>query len=213
MGEKPLRLCLVRHGETDWNREQRLQGWTDVPLNAEGLAQAEATAHELAGERFDAIYSSTLQRARATAEALARPHGLPLRLDQRLRERHLGELQGLLRAEIQALHPAVSALLQQRRPGYTPPGGENLTQFRARVEAWLAELVHAHAGQTVLAVSHGGVLDLVHRLASDGDFEAPRRVTLGNAALNWFVWRQERWSVEAMGLSDHLDQSLDERTV
>ena len=213
MGEKPLRLCLVRHGETDWNRAQRLQGWTDVPLNAEGQAQAAAAAQELASERFDAIYSSTLQRARATAEALARPHGLPLRLDERLRERHLGDLQGLLRADIQARHPEVNTLLQQRRPGYAPPGGENLPQFRARVQAWLADLVRAHAGQQVLAVSHGGVLDLVHRLATGGDFDAPRRVTLGNAALNWFVWRQERWWVEAMGLDDHLEQSLDERTV
>ncbi|WP_374435489.1 histidine phosphatase family protein [Inhella sp.] len=213
MGEKPLRLCLVRHGETDWNRAQRLQGWTDVPLNAEGRVQALAAAQELAGERFDAIYSSPLQRARATAEALAQPHGHALQLDERLRERHLGELQGLLKPEIEQRHPELARLMQQRRPSYAPPGGETLAQFRARVEAWLADLVQAHGGQTVLAVSHGGVLDLVHRLASDGDFDAPRRVTLGNAALNWFVWRQQRWWVEAMGLTEHLDQSLDERTV
>lgn len=213
MGERPLRLCLVRHGETDWNRAQRLQGWTDVPLNAQGQAQARAAAQELAGERFDAIWSSTLVRARATAEALADPHGLALQLDKRLRERHLGELQGLLKPEIERLHPELAQRMQQRRPDYAPPGGETLARFRARVEAWLADLVRAHGGHTVLAVSHGGVLDLVHRLASDGDFDAPRRVTLGNAALNWFVWRQQRWWVEAMGLTDHLDQSLDERTV
>ncbi|MFO1251958.1 MAG: histidine phosphatase family protein [Inhella sp.] len=213
MGEKPLRLCLVRHGETDWNRAQRLQGWTDVPLNAEGRAQALAAARELAGERFDACYSSPLQRARATAEALAQPHGHALRLDERLRERHLGELQGLLKAEIEARHPELARLMQQRRPGYAPPGGETLAQFRARVEAWLTDLTQAHAGQQVLAVSHGGVLDIVHRLATGGDFDAPRGVTLGNAALNWFVWRSQGWSVEAMGLDDHLDQSLDERTV
>lgn len=213
MGEKPLRLCLVRHGETDWNRAQRLQGWTDVPLNAQGHAQAQATAQELAGEHFDAIYASPLQRARSTAETLARPHGLPVRLDERLRERHLGALQGQHRAELAARWPAVQALLAQRRPNYVPPGGEALPEFLARVRAWLDELPARHAGQTLLVVSHGGVLDLLIRLASGQDFESPRAHALPNAALNWFVWRQPRWWIEAAGLDGHLQQSLDERSV
>lgn len=205
-----MRLCLVRHGETDWNRAHRIQGWTDIPLNATGLAQAAASAQALAGERFDAIYSSTLLRARVTAEHLAVPHGLPLRLDERLRERHLGALQGLDKAEIAAAYPEVQRHMAERRPHYEPPGGETLPQFRARVEAWLLDVVTQHPGQTLLAVSHGGVLDLVHRLATSGDFAAPRAVVLGNAALNWFVWREGRWQVEAMGLAQHLTHSADE---
>ena len=205
-----MRLCLVRHGETDWNRAHRIQGWTDIALNEEGLAQARASALELAPEHFDAIYSSTLLRARVTAEHLAAPHRLPLRLDERLRERHLGLLQGLCKREIAALYPEVHAFMAERRPQYQPPSGESLPRFRARVEAWLLELVTRHPGETVLAVSHGGVLDLVHRLASASGFESPRAVVLGNAALNWFVWRDERWWVEAMGLDGHLDRSADE---
>ena len=91
------RICLVRHGETAWNAERRLQGHIDIPLNPRGLSQAEATARSLAraGERFAALYSSDLQRARQTAEAVARAHGLAATHDARLRERHYGVLQGL----------------------------------------------------------------------------------------------------------------------
>lgn len=207
------RLCLVRHGETDWNRAHRIQGWTDVPLNATGLAQAEAAARELAGESFDQVYSSTLLRASRTAEILALPHGLGVDRDARLRERNLGLLQGLDRSEIAARHPEVHELMRGRRPDYQPPGGESLAQFRARIEDWLREIVVGHPGQQLLVVSHGGVLDLVYRLASGQGFDSPRAHPLPNAALNWFVWRGERWWVETMGLDGHLIQAEDDRGI
>jgi 2,3-bisphosphoglycerate-dependent phosphoglycerate mutase len=199
-----MRLCLVRHGETPWNAEARIQGWTDVPLNPIGVAQAQAAARELAGVAFDAIHASPLQRAHRTAEAIA--GGRPIHLDERLRERHFGELQGLTRGEIAAQHPEVHRLLNERRPGFQPPGGETVERFAARVRAALLDL----RGERVLVVAHGGVLDIAYRLATDGDLHAPRRFALPNAAINWLRGGKDRWHVEAWGLTDHLDDSKDD---
>ncbi|MBB5204055.1 putative phosphoglycerate mutase [Inhella inkyongensis] len=201
------RLCLVRHGETAWNAEARLQGWTDVPLNAEGEAQARAAAAELAGTRFDALFSSPLARARRTAELIAAaqaPGAAALQLDPRLRERHHGELQGLTRNEIALHSPAVHALLNARCPGYLPPGGESVEVFAARVHAALKDL--ARLGGTVLAVAHGGVLDMAYRLATDADLHSARQHALPNAAINWLVFSGGGWRVEAWGLTGHLER-------
>src|SRR5687768_16876002 len=96
-------LLLARHGETDWNRELRIQGSSDIALNDLGRDQARALAEELAELALDAIYSSDLRRARETAEAVAAQHGLDVRLDPRLRERAFGSWEGLTRADIVAL--------------------------------------------------------------------------------------------------------------
>ncbi len=204
----PLRLCLVRHGETDWNTEQRMQGWTDTPLNAHGLRQAQALAQALKGVRFDAIVSSPLQRALATAQAVAGDR--PIVLEPRLRERHHGDLQGLTRADMARLHPALHAALVAHRPDYLPPGGEDIETFAGRVQAALDDLHRAHAGRTVLAVAHGGVLDAAYRLATGQDWRSPRRRTLPNAAINWLVADAQGWRVEAFGQSAHLDAALDD---
>ncbi len=205
-----MRLCLVRHGETDWNVEGRLQGWTDIPLNATGEAQARAVATALAGTTFEAIYSSPLQRALATARAIA--GGRPIHQEPRLRERHFGELQGLTRGEIAASHPAVQAELNARRPGYQPPGGESLQQFAARVHGVLSELRQRHpGGQQLLLVAHGGVLDIAYRLASDQDLHSPRLHALPNAAINWLCSTPSGWRVERWGEDEHLrGQARDE---
>lgn len=204
-----MRICLIRHGETDWNAEQRLQGWTDIPLNATGEAQAQAVARELADTAFDAIYSSPLQRALRTAEAVAA--GRPITQEPRLRERHLGDLQGLTRGEIAARFPAVQAELNARSPGYQPPGGESLEDFAARVHGVLKSLRQRHhGGQQLLLVAHGGVLDIAYRMASDQDLHSPRLHALPNAAINWLRATPGGWQVEAWGLDGHLLHSRDE---
>lgn len=209
---RPVRLCLVRHGETAWNAEHRLQGWTDIALNAKGERQAQALAHELRGLAFDAIVSSPLQRAWRTAQpvAAARPQ-VPFLADERLRERHHGDWQGLTRDEIARRDPAQHALLQARCPGYQPPKGESVETFSARVAEALAALATAHAGRTVLAVAHGGVLDMVYRLATGQDLHSARRHPLPNAAINWLVADERGWRVEAWGLDAHLDTALDDQ--
>jgi 2,3-bisphosphoglycerate-dependent phosphoglycerate mutase len=193
-----MRLCLVRHGETPWNAEARVQGWTDIPLNRVGEAQARAAARELASVHFDAIHASPLQRARHTAELIA--PGRALQLDERLRERHFGALQGLTRSEIAAQHPQVHRMLNARRPGFQPPGGESVERFAARVRAALDSL----SGEQLLVVAHGGVLDMAYRLATDGDLHSPRQFALPNAAINWLRRINDRWQVEAWGLTGHL---------
>lgn len=205
------RLCLVRHGETAWNTERRLQGHTDIPLNAHGIAQAHATAASLARERFDAAYSSDLARARQTAEAIAGRCRLTPAFDDRLRERHYGAFQSLTYDEARARYPDAYHRFETRDPHFTlAEGGESLIQFAERVRATLETIAGRHPGGSVLIVTHGGVLDIVHRLATGKHLQAPRDFGIPNAALNWIAWDGRAWSLISWAEQRHLDQSLDE---
>lgn len=182
----PCRLCLIRHGETQWNTERRLQGQIDIPLNPTGIAQAEAAARSLEADRFSALYSSDLGRAAQTAAAITRRHGLPARLDERLRERHFGFFQGLTYDEAERRHPEFYKRFKARDPKLDPEqGGESLESFAARIAAVMSEIVAAHGGETVLIVTHGGVLDIVYRLSTGRPLQAPRDFLIPNAAFNW----------------------------
>jgi 2,3-bisphosphoglycerate-dependent phosphoglycerate mutase len=140
-------LLLARHGETDWNRELRIQGSSDIALNELGREQALALAEELADVPLDAIYASDLSRAQATAAAVAATHGLDVRLDARLRERSFGSWEGLTREDIAAF------------PEGSRHDGESDEEVRARVLEAVQEIARAHPGQQVLVVSHGGALN------------------------------------------------------
>ena len=144
-------LLLVRHGETDWNRERRWQGWADPPLNDTGRAQARALAEELGGTPFDAVYASDLRRASETAELLAEPHGVPVVLDPGLREIDVGSWSGLTHEEITA-----------RFPDGVRPDGETREQHVGRVLAAVERIARAHTGGRVLVVTHGGTLRALH---------------------------------------------------
>jgi broad specificity phosphatase PhoE len=143
-------LLLARHGETDWNRELRIQGHADPPLNDLGRRQAHELAERLAALELDALYSSDLRRARETAEIVATAHGLDVRLDPALREFDTGNWTGLTRDEILA-----------RFPGVERHDGETREQLSERVLAALRKIVAAHPGEQVLVVSHGGSLRAV----------------------------------------------------
>lgn len=153
------RLVLIRHGETDWNREGRYQGHTDVPLNATGRVQAAALAESQRGTPIDAIYTSDLQRARQTAETLAEVTGAPLFPDRRLREIAQGDWEGRLFADIERTHPDLLAR-RRREPRLTrPPGeGENVRDVWARLRPLIAEIHSRYAGSRVALVSHGAAL-------------------------------------------------------
>lgn len=148
-------LWLVRHGQTDWNVAGRYQGQRDIPLNAEGLAQAAALAAGLDGQRFAAIYSSDLMRARQTADALSAHTGLPVQLDARLREIHQGEWEGQYIREVVAVNPRArhDALVDPSQA--RAPGGESVLQVLERVSAAADEIAARHSGKRVLVVSHG----------------------------------------------------------
>ena len=149
------RLWLVRHGQTDWNLVGRFQGQADPPLNATGLRQARDLAARLDGAAYAALYSSDLLRARQTAAALAEHTGLAVRLDERLREVHHGEWDGLLVTEVQSRHADGWAERQRDPDVARPPGGETVVEVAERVAAALDDIARRHPGAEVLVVSHG----------------------------------------------------------
>ncbi|MCC4116495.1 histidine phosphatase family protein [Aromatoleum toluclasticum] len=211
MEVRPTRLCLVRHGETAWNVEHRLQGHLDVPLNPTGEAQALATAAGLATVHFAAVYCSDLQRARQTAVAITRDREGRVEFQPRLRERHYGVFQGLTYTEAEAHFPDDFRRFKQRDPHFTfPGGGESLTEFAGRVEHVLADLAATHHGEQVLIVTHGGVLDIVHRLAAGKALDAPRDFAIPNAALNWIEYDGTRWHLVSWADKRHLAAARDE---
>lgn len=207
----PTRFCLVRHGETDWNAAGRLQGHADIPLNDAGRAQAKAAARRLASHSFHAIYSSDLARALQTAADASARLGLDIAPRAALRERCLGAFQGLTHAEAQARYPADYARFRARDPDHAPPGeGESLHNFSARIEAAFTSLAEQRRGETLLVVTHGGVLDVVRRLATGQDLQAKRDFPLLNAALNWIERRDGRWILLSWGETAHLEAARDE---
>ncbi|HZV55156.1 MAG TPA: histidine phosphatase family protein [Rhodocyclaceae bacterium] len=204
------RICIVRHGETDWNVERRIQGHIDVPLNAAGRAQAGAAAAGLVGEDFHAAYSSDLDRAWQTAQALAAARGLEVRTATGLRERHYGVLQGLTAAEIAERYPDSHVRYLARDPEYKFTTGESLAAFAGRIVAAVNDLAAAHPGQTLLLVSHGGVLDICYRQATGRDLSSPRDFAIPNAALNWFEVGADGWRLLAWADRRHLERALEE---
>jgi len=205
------RLLIVRHGETDWNVAGRLQGQLDLPLNATGRTQAAQAAAALASEPLAAIYASDLARAWDTAAPIAATQGLAARPEPGLRERHFGHWQGATRAEIAGRSAQDAAHLKARTPDFTPSGGESLRTFAQRVQATVEALATRHAGQTLLLVTHGGVLDVLYRLAHGLALDAPRGWDVPNAGLNQLRWRDGRLWVEGWGDVDHLmDEARDE---
>jgi 2,3-bisphosphoglycerate-dependent phosphoglycerate mutase len=205
------RICLVRHGETDWNAERRLQGHLDVPLNATGLAQARATAANLAEERFAALYTSDLERARQTAAEAARVLKLEAAPEPLLRERRYGVFEGLTYDEAKARYPEDYRRFEERDPAFAfAAGGESLLTFAARIHGALESLAVRHRGEQILVVTHGGVLDIVHRLTSGKPLASARDFLIPNAALNWIEYSEQGWRLLAWAQQSHLAAARDE---
>ena len=208
--QRVTRLCMVRHGETAWNAEHRVQGQVDTPLNELGLAQARALAAALADERFDAAYSSDLSRARETAAPLARRLALPVRLDPGLRERHYGIFETLTYAEVRARFAADYARFDARDPDFDFRTGESLKAFQARCVSCVASLAARHGGQSVLVLTHGGVLEMVYRHATGRGLSSERDFRIPNAAINRIEVAAARWTVSGWADCAHLEGALDD---
>ena len=204
------RLCIVRHGETAWNAEHRVQGQLDVPLNAIGLAQASAAAKVLARESFDVIYSSDLQRARQTAEPAAGALGRKVLLERDLRERHYGIFERMTYAEVKVAHAAEYARFAARDPEFDFVSGESLNAFSRRSLAVLTKIAQAHAGQQVLVFTHGGVLDELYRHINGLPQRAARDFGIPNAGLNRVEFELSRWQILAWADVAHLEGALDD---
>lgn len=201
------RLILIRHGETAWNRERRMQGQTDTPLSDEGLVQARALGARMAAVRFAALYSSDLSRALETARPVAAATGHEIITDPRLRERAFGIFEGLTAAEIAARYPDELERFHSRDPDYVVPEGESARMFHARCLPCLADIAERHSGEDVVVVTHGLVLDAVYRAAHSMPPEAPRTVQLLNASVNVFARNGTDWRMESWGDVEHLQQS------
>ena len=206
------RIIAVRHGETAWNVDTRIQGHLDIALNDTGRWQALQVAKALAAEPLAAIYASDLQRAHATGLAIAQASGAPLVPEPGLRERSFGTLEGRTFAEIETELPEQARRWRQRDPHFAPAGGETLVQLRERIAATTHRLAARHTGGLVVLVAHGGVLDVLYRLATGQELQAPRTWQLANAAINRLLWTPEGLTLVGWADTQHLDTATRDET-
>jgi 2,3-bisphosphoglycerate-dependent phosphoglycerate mutase len=206
------KIVLIRHGETAWNAERRLQGHIDIPLNDEGLRQAALLAAALADEPVDLIASSDLQRASQTAQAVARVKGSPLTTDPQLRERCYGGFEGLLYAEIEQRFPLEFAAWQARDIDSVMPSGvreaESFRQFYERSMTAILGWAARHPGKTLALVAHGGVLECAYRGALGLSLETPRDFPVRNASINRFSVTDGKLALDSWGEVDHLARGV-----
>ena len=207
------RIIAVRHGETDWNAGARIQGQRDIELNAKGQWQASRAAQALADadQPVGAIYSSDLARAHETARCIARALGLAVRTDARLRERGFGDYEGKTFGELEQRFPEQTARWRARDPRWAPPSGETLVTLHERILTGTNELARRHLGEQIVLVAHGGVLDMMYRIATRQPVE-PRTWELANASINRLLWTPQGLSLVGWSDTRHLEQDWRDQT-
>lgn len=224
VSEKPIgtRFILVRHGETDWNKDKRFQGHTDIALNANGLLQAELVKRHFEQlkatglQLYQHCESSDLSRAKVTAATIHGENMPDMALNPNLRERHYGHLAGMTGEEMHTNSPEEFANLRSRSPDAPLQGGESLRDFYHRVVKTFEDIATARQGQTILLVAHGGVLDCIYRHCTSEPLEKQRDWQLPNCALNVVeIDSQGSKSVKLWAWTGHLNhdkpgQNMDE---
>jgi probable phosphoglycerate mutase len=207
---KMTQFWLIRHGETQWNALQRLQGWRDIPLNAQGVQQAERLGDYLRSSfdvRVDAVVSSDLVRAFDTAQIAASHFGVPVVACADLRERNFGIYEGRDWASLNGEQNGQGGL-NFRDPHQAVEQGETLHRFDERIGTAFEVLAQRYAGQNVVAFAHGGVIDIAWRRASGLSLEAPRLGLILNTSINHFSIDQSgNWSLVNWGQAEHLESS------
>jgi len=203
-------ILLLRHGETLWNIEGRIQGHGDSPLSAGGLAQADALARRLAAERPDVLYTSDLGRARQTMEPIARAAGLVPRIEPQLRERCYGVFEGKTWPEIESEFPQDYAAHLSGAPAVKAEGGESMLEFRERAVGALTRIAESAADGKVVVVAHGGVLGMLYRHIANIPLAAPRTYAMPNASINRFSFKSGLWCLIAWSDLSHLDHAVPE---
>lgn len=202
--QEATRIIAIRHGETAWNVDTRIQGHLDIALNNTGLWQAQQVARALAQEPISAIYTSDLQRAYATAQAVADATGAPLTPTVDLRERSFGALEGRTFSEIEAEEPNSAHRWRIRDPHFAPEGGETLIALRERISTTTHRLAALHPGGLVVLVAHGGVMDVLYRIATGQALQTPRTWQLSNAAINRLLWTPSGLTLIGWADTEHL---------
>lgn len=177
------RLVLLRHGRTEWNHTERMQGQHDVHLDEVGIEQAHAAARSLRTRDFQAVYSSDLARARVTAETVAKDLGLPVVVDPRLQEIHMGSWSGKTRTEVEAEFPDFARLYWAGRDFRRSPEGETIAEMVERAMPALTEIIERHRGHDVLVVGHGFMLSQIAQHLVG--IKAEARILGGLANAHW----------------------------
>ncbi len=205
--QPPARVFLIRHGESTWNREHRIQGQSDPPLSDEGRRQADLLGHRLAGHDFAAFYASDLKRALETALQLGPVIGREPRPDPSLREVFLGEWEGLRTVDIAERYPRAWASWREEPDWDVVPGGEGAARFEARVAAAMDGIDNDHRRGDVLVVTHGGVIQIaLHRvLGRPGRGLFPFKIQ--NASISVLEKREGRTVIARVNDIAHLEVS------
>jgi alpha-ribazole phosphatase/probable phosphoglycerate mutase len=195
MATRSAHLLLLRHPETDWNYEGRWQGHADLPLNQRGWEQLRAGLGGLATERWAALYSSDLLRAQEAATWLGMKLGLRPRMSSNLRERNMGEWEGMTPEEARAAWPDLYPRVEADPFRGRPPGGESFADLLARVEPVLQRIAGFHPGEAALVVTHGGILKAFLCVLLELDFGRRDELGMENGAQVLFEVDGRRWSV------------------
>jgi probable phosphoglycerate mutase len=201
------RIIAIRHGETAWNADSRIQGQRDVGLNDTGRWQARRVGAALADEEITAVYSSDLGRAHQTAQEISETTGVPVVRSEGLRERAFGMFEGKTFDEIRENYPDHAHNWRSRIPEWQPPeGGESLVELRERVHRTMSDLAARHPGEQIVVVAHGGVLDALYRIATGQEVNSPRTWELPNGAINRLLWTPEGFTLVGWSDTQHLDE-------
>jgi probable phosphoglycerate mutase len=208
MQAQAVRVLAIRHGETAWNVDGRIQGQLDISLNDSGHWQAARLARALADETLAAIYSSDLARARDTASAFAVGAALDVQAEPGLRERAFGVFEGHTFGQVEERWPEGALRWRRREPDFGPDGGETLNDFYARATSTAARLAARHPGETIALVTHGGVLDCLYRAAARIALQAPRTWQLSNASINRLLYSGAGFTLVGWSDTMHLAQAV-----
>ena len=201
---KETEIILIRHGETEWNSQKRMQGHSNSDLSSVGQAQIQALGQWMKNVPFDLIYSSDSPRAKQTAEAITQFSGHELQFDQRLREKNLGVFEGLTSEEARERHPEVFRLFKTAGSKYVIDEGESTQQLQDRALEIVNEIRIKHPEERVLLVTHGGFIRVVMKHSLGLSLETPTRFLIRNTGVFRLVW-EDKWLVSLMGGVSHLE--------
>jgi len=208
--KKRATLILVRHGETEWNLDGRIQGHSDSPLTARGSQQGRQAAERLAGMNISAVYASDLGRALDTGELIAAPHGLEVRTMLGLRERCYGAFEGKTAEEIRASDPDGFERWLSDRQRLAPPGGETQAELAGRVMRALHEIAGAHLGETVAVATHGGPIKSALFAVLDIPVDSWDRAWVSNGSVTVLCGTREEFKVASFNDTSHFEARIEQ---
>lgn len=200
-------ITIVRHGETIWNTEKRIQGHLNSKLTENGILQAELVANALAKREFDVLISSDLERAADTAKIINTKLCLPHKYNSKLRERSFGILEGKTFAEIEKQHPEAYTSYKTRNPESVIQGGESINQLFNRVTSEIEDIARKFCNKKILIVSHGLVLEMMLYKTFNIELDKPRNFSINNSSISSFYINENNWFLKEWGVIEHL-QSL-----